>query len=72
MLRGTEADERPIRFHLGDRDFMVEEVLDQWYSPDETFYKVCADDGNLYSAAPDRSRQMEVGVIPTARLVRCG
>ena len=39
---------RPVRFQLGDREYLVEEVLDQWYGPDETFYKVCADDGNLY------------------------
>jgi hypothetical protein len=43
-----KADERPIRFQLGVRDFMVEEVLDQWYGPDEEFFKVRADDGNLY------------------------
>ena len=27
---------------------MVEEVLDQWYGPEDAFYKVRADDGNLY------------------------
>ena len=27
---------------------MVEEVLDQWYGPQDVFYKVRADDGNLY------------------------
>ena len=43
-----KADERPIRFQLGDRDYMVEEVLDQWYGPDHEFFKVRADDGNLY------------------------
>ena len=43
-----KADERPIRFQLGDRDYMVEEVLDQWYGPDDEFFKVRADDGNLY------------------------
>ena len=49
MLRGArKADERPIRFQLGDRDYMVEEVLDQWYGPDDEFFKVRADDGNLY------------------------
>ena len=45
---GRKADERPVRFQLGNREYVVEEVLDQWYGPDETFYKVCADDGNLY------------------------
>ncbi len=45
---GREADERPVRFQLGDREYLVEEVLDQWYGPDEIFYKICTDDGNLY------------------------
>lgn len=42
-----KADKRPIRFQLGDRDFIAEEV-DQWYGPDNEFFKVRADDGNLY------------------------
>jgi hypothetical protein len=45
---GRKADERPVRFQLGEHEYAVEEVLDQWYGPDETFFKVRADDGNLY------------------------
>jgi hypothetical protein len=45
---GRKADERPIRFRLKDRDFLVEEILDQWYGPDDVFFKVRADDSNLY------------------------
>jgi hypothetical protein len=45
---GRNADERPVRFQLKDRDFIVEEVLDQWNGPDDLFFKVRADDGNLY------------------------
>ena len=45
---GYKAEERPVRFQLGDRDHMVEEVLDQWHSPDATYFKVRADDGNTY------------------------
>ena len=45
---GSKADERPVRFRLKDRDFIVEEVLDQWYGPGDAFFKVRADDGNLY------------------------
>ena len=42
------ADERPVRFRLDGNEYMVEEVLDQWYGPQDAFYKVRADDGNLY------------------------
>ena len=45
---GRKADERPIRFLLDGRSFQVEAVLDQWYDPESIFYKVRADDGNLY------------------------
>jgi hypothetical protein len=45
---GRKADERPIRFRLGESDYMVEEIVDQWYGPHDQFFKVRADDGNLY------------------------
>jgi hypothetical protein len=45
---GRTADERPVRFRLEGHEYMVEEVLDQWYGPSDAFYKVRADDGNLY------------------------
>jgi uncharacterized protein (UPF0128 family) len=45
---GQKADERPIRFRLDDDEYMVEEVLDQWYGPNHLFFKVRADDGNVY------------------------
>ena len=45
---GAQANERPVRFQLGARDHMVEEVVDQWYGPDDLFFKVRTDDGNLY------------------------
>lgn len=45
---GRKADERPVRFQLNGRDYLVEKVLDQWYGPDAEFFKVRADDGNLY------------------------
>ena len=45
---GRKADERPVRFRLDGHEYMVEELLDQWYGPQDVFYKVRADDGNLY------------------------
>jgi hypothetical protein len=45
---GRKADERPIRFALDGHDYMAEEVVDRWYGPDAVFFKVRADDGNLY------------------------
>ncbi len=45
---GHKADERPVRFRLDGQDYLVEELLDQWYGLSDTFFKVRADDGNLY------------------------
>jgi hypothetical protein len=52
---GRKADERPIRFCLDGRQYQVEAVLDQWYDPERIFYKVRADDGNLYILRQDTS-----------------
>jgi hypothetical protein len=45
---GRKAGQRPVRFQFDERDYWVEEVLDQWYGPDAQYFKVRADDGNLY------------------------
>ena len=45
---GHKADQRPGRFEMGEHQYQVKEVLDQWYGPQDTFFKVLADDGNLY------------------------
>jgi hypothetical protein len=42
------GDERPVRFELNGYEYLVEEVLDQWYGPEDTFFKVRAGDNNLY------------------------
>jgi hypothetical protein len=44
---GAKASERPVRFELQGREFMVEEIVDQWYCPDDRFFKLLADDGNV-------------------------
>jgi len=45
---GGKADERPVRFRLNGWEYLVQEVVDQWYGPEHQFFKVRADDGNLY------------------------
>ena len=39
---GAKSDERPVRFQLDDRDYFVDEVIDQWYGPNDTFFKIRA------------------------------
>src|SRR5438552_16139990 len=45
---GRKADERPVRFRLGDSEYIVQEVLDRWYGPHDAFFKILASDGNIY------------------------
>ena len=46
--RAGPGETPPARFQLNGTDYIVEEVLDHWFGADSTYYKVQADDGNLY------------------------
>jgi hypothetical protein len=63
---GAKADERPVRFQLGERDYMVEEVLDQWYGPEDSFFKVRTDDG---TPAQYICRRVDARVVPAAQIL---
>ena len=45
---GYKGNGRPVRFRLGGEDYFVEELLDEWYWPQDVFSKVRANDGNVY------------------------
>ncbi len=45
---GARANERPIRFLLGEKQYEVTDLIDRWYGPDYLYFKVRADDGNIY------------------------
>lgn len=45
---GYRGDERPVRFKMGSQTFDVQEVLDRWYDPQDTYFKVLAGDGHHY------------------------
>ncbi len=45
---GHKADERPLRFRLGDRWLAVVDVVDRWYDPAAICFRVLAEDGDLY------------------------
>lgn len=53
---GYRADHRPSRFTIPGRDFDVAEVDDQWYSPDATYFRVRAHDGNYYVLRHDEGQ----------------
>ncbi|PYV39896.1 MAG: hypothetical protein DMG06_21895 [Acidobacteria bacterium] len=45
---GYKAEERPLSFYLGERRYQVKELVDQWYGPEEIYFRLRADDDNLY------------------------
>jgi hypothetical protein len=45
---GYRADERPLRFRLGDTWLAVVDVSDRWYDPAATYFRVIAEDGATY------------------------
>ena len=66
---GYKADERPVSFTLGERTFRVRELLDSWQGEDHTYFKLTADDGNLYIIRHDRTADTwELTVTETSRI----
>ena len=45
---GYKGDERPVSFSQEGRTFQVMEIVDRWYDPDHSCFKVLADDGKTY------------------------
>ena len=48
VLLGPEGGRTTDSVWLEGRPYFVKAVLDLWYNPEGIFYKVRADDGNLY------------------------
>ena len=55
---GYKADERPIRFTLGDRILEVQSIKDQWFSPSQTYFRILASDGNTYILRHDEGQDV--------------
>jgi hypothetical protein len=51
---GYKGEQHPHRFHLGGRILDVAEVEDQWYSPSSQYFRVRANDGNIYVLRHDQ------------------
>jgi hypothetical protein len=42
---GYKGDERPVSFSREGRTFRILEIVDRWYDPDHSCFKVLVDDG---------------------------
>lgn len=53
---GHRSDQRPTQFTIRARTYRVLQVEDQWYDPEAIYFKVRADDGNLYILRHDEAK----------------
>lgn len=45
---GHRADEEPRRFFIGEREVVVDLILDRWLDPAHRYFKVRGGDGGVY------------------------
>lgn len=45
---GYRADEEPRRFYIGEREVLVDALLDRWLAPEHRYFKVRGSDGGIY------------------------
>jgi hypothetical protein len=45
---GHRANQRPRSFTVDEQLYGIEAVLDQWYEPSDTYFKVQTDEGKVY------------------------
>jgi len=43
-----QTKERPVAFQVYNRRYRIKEIVDRWYGVGEVFFKVEADDNNIY------------------------
>ena len=52
---GYRADERPLRFTLGQCIIEVKEIIDQWQGEEYHYFKLRGDDGDTYILRHDET-----------------
>lgn len=50
---GYRGDQEPLAFWLGERRLTVPYVVDRWFAPEQRWFNVDADDGNVHVVRPD-------------------
>ena len=44
----SKSNERPVAFSLSNSRYKVEEIIDRWYGEGSRYFKIKADDDNIY------------------------
>lgn len=53
---GYKADERPESFVVGDKDIRIMGILERWFEPGFSFFRVRTDDEREYVLNHDQNR----------------
>jgi hypothetical protein len=53
---GYRGDQEPVVFWLGARRREVRAIVDRWFAPTQRWFKVDAEDGQLYVLRHDETR----------------
>ena len=53
---GYRGEQEPTAFWLGERRLAVRAIADRWFAPAQRWFRVDADDGNLYVLRHDEAR----------------
>ena len=53
---GYRYGERPVSFKLLEKNFVVKEIVDQWYGEDYLYFKIRADDQRVYLLKYDQAK----------------
>ena len=44
----SKLNERPVAFSLSNSRYKIEEIIDRWYGEGSRYFKIKADDDNIY------------------------
>ena len=53
---GYKMNERPMAFTIQGRDYWVADIIDRWYGEESAYFKVEADDKNIYLLKHDERK----------------
>ena len=52
---GYRGNQEPLAFWFGARRLIVRDIVDRWFAPTQRWFKVEADDGQLYVLRQDEA-----------------
>ena len=65
---GYRGEQEPLAFWLGERRLAVLAIVDRWFAPEQRWFKVDAEDGNVYvlrhESRPGIGRLRPTGAVP--------